>query len=802
MKRSMAIITGLTLLVGLVWIVAAGRDTAVGHYTEISEKSVELFNNETIVSQNIELLSQIGGSASAVTIEGNYVYVGMGSRLFIFDIVSNQPDPLLVGQTDILPGDVMEVAVTSGYAYVATNDGSGNSPLVIIDISDSSNPFLVGNYDTLGSVENLVISGSYAYIADGVDGLRILDISNPAHLTEVGFYDTPDSALNVVLDGNYVYIADKSSLRVIDVSDKANPTEAGFFIFSTSAWVDDLTMSNASLYVGVGSDLFILDVSDPVNPSQIGAYTAYAITDVEVSGSYAYIVGYCGLDIVDISDQSNPQQAEFYAITASTWALALAGDHAYVANSMAGLKVIDISDPLIPTAVSSYATHPGKAYNLDIANNFAYILNGVGDICSANLQIMDVSNPVQPIAMGSYTSFKGMQTVAASGAFAFVVDGHGQIIVLDISDPAHPTDIYNISLSGAVKALEIVDDIAYIVDSTGFRILDVADPINYVELGFFANSYGDDAVIRVQNGYAYVADANGLSVINVLDFANPTEIGIRPAAWSYVSSVDVADNFVYIVTGWHDGFLRILDVSDPTSPTEINSVGTSGTAAGVTIANDLVYVADGESGLRTFNVANPSNITEIGYYDTPGFAYDVAVVDDNIYIADSGLFTLKFFAISSIVTPIQGGTLVFSDTQNLPTTIQVPPGAVTDTTTLVYTPLMTPSNPSDLLFAGHAFDLAAYQSGLEKLDFNFQQPVTVTIHYSDADVASVGSETQLILTYWDGNDWVDAATTCTPISVYNRDMDNNILSVPICHLSSYALFGAEAQKVYLPIVIR
>jgi hypothetical protein len=82
--------------------------------------------------------------------------------------------------------------------------------------------------------------------------------------------------------------------------------------------------------------------------------------------------------------------------------------------------------------------------------------------------------------------------------------------------------------------------------------------------------------------------------------------------------------------------------------------------------------------------------------------------------------------------------------------------------------------------------------------FTFEEPVTITIHYTNADVAGL-DENALVLEYWDEgtSSWADAA--CGP---YDRHPDEDWLAVPICHLSRFALFGEEQQKVYLPLVIR
>lgn len=149
------------------------------------------------------------------------------------------------------------------------------------------------------------------------------------------------------------------------------------------------------------------------------------------------------------------------------------------------------------------------------------------------------------------------------------------------------------------------------------------------------------------------------------------------------------------------------------------------------------------------------------------------------------------------ITPTEPSTLVYTDTRGL-TTIQVPAGAVTETITLGYIPVETITGTSGFVFAGHAFDLNAYQNGTLRLpSFAFSGSVTVTIYYTDADVAGL-DESTLVLEYWDevASVWQDAA--CGP---YVRHPDENWLAVPICHLSRFALFG-EGHAIYLPLVLR
>lgn len=120
---------------------------------------------------------------------------------------------------------------------------------------------------------------------------------------------------------------------------------------------------------------------------------------------------------------------------------------------------------------------------------------------------------------------------------------------------------------------------------------------------------------------------------------------------------------------------------------------------------------------------------------------------------------------------------------------------MTESTTLVYTPVDTATALSGFSFAGHAFDLDAYRNGTLLPGFTFSGSVTVTLHYSDADVAGL-DEDSLVLEYWNGSAWVDAAC-----GDYDRHPGENWLAVPICHLSRFALFE-RTYTVYLPLLLR
>jgi len=237
-------------------------------------------------------------------------------------------------------------------------------------------------------------------------------------------------------------------------------------------------------------------------------------------------------------------------------------------------------------------------------------------------------------------------------------------------------------------------------------------------------------------------------------------------------------------------------------------------------ANELDWKGDGIIITGSHNIwANPDFVDPVNgdYHLGPGSAaidagINAGVITDidgdlRIYGTGPDLGADEFVPppISTTLTFDSGtaslpASLVYTDTQSLPTRLDFPAGAVSHPTDVWLRPTFATS-PAGFAFAGHAFELTAYQGGSAQLDLAFNKPVTVTIHYSEADVRPVSDEEQLRLRWWDGDEWLDAVQTCDLASTYTRDLDNNVLSVAICHLSQFALYGPTNQ-VYLPIILR
>jgi hypothetical protein len=143
-----------------------------------------------------------------IAVAGDRVYASYSNRLRIID-VHDPSVPTIVGTFRTQAG-IRSLAVRGTCAYVGDVVG-----LYILDVTDAANPIqgslfrLPGPPDALPdpSLHDAVVSGRYAYLADGSRGIRILDISDPRDPVEVGFYERVGTAVSVALEGPYIFVA-------------------------------------------------------------------------------------------------------------------------------------------------------------------------------------------------------------------------------------------------------------------------------------------------------------------------------------------------------------------------------------------------------------------------------------------------------------------------------------------------------------------------------------------------------------------------------------------------------------------
>jgi len=594
-----------------------------------------------------QVIGQSGGWTRAVAVQGQYAYAGIGSRVVVVDI--SDPGSLReAGSSSRLPHNVQDIALSGKYAYVAAGAGG----LRVLDISDPARLVEIGSWASPGFARGVAVSGSYAYLADGPFGLRIIDVSNPAQPREAASAFVLQNACKVRVDGQYAYVA------------------------------------------AAGAGLLTVDVSNPAQPAEratarVGGY-AY---DLAVGDGYAYVAaGWEGLQVLNVADPTRPAPAAGLKLPGWAFGIALAKGHAFVADSLKGLRTVDISDPQHPAEIGSLEWYSALAYSVALAGDLAFVADG-----QWGLHAIDVSNPSQPSRAGFYGAMAHASNVAISGDLAYVAAGFSGFRVLDISDLTRPRELGAYGDGQSYFTHVWVDrNIAYVTSilgaSWGLHVLDVSDPSRPRQITDFLPSIGQVHDLAVANGIAYLACEHEMVVLDVSDPSHPIEKYILPLSNEFgafdvplvvsgtraymglhgVQIIDLSDSLRPVLLGSYlqdvgglavqgdivyvsrGGTLSAVDVSNPANPTEIISFSGSGMPTGVAVLGNRLYVAAGNGGLDVFDLSDPRSPALASSVKTPGNAHGLAVQGSTVYVADeSGGLTILQEGSNATAAPAQ-----------------------------------------------------------------------------------------------------------------------------------------------------
>jgi hypothetical protein len=171
--------------------------------------------------------------ANNIVIAGTYAYITTDRELVIVNI--NDPlNPKIVNRTG--PPAVRHphaIAVQFRYGFLVDDDG-----LKVFDLTEPERAHLVeGAIVSLADARDVYLARTYAYVADGKDGVAIVDVKQPAtprldqvYNAEGKLNDTHQIKVAMTNASLFAYVADgKNGLRILQLtSPETMPTYAGF----------------------------------------------------------------------------------------------------------------------------------------------------------------------------------------------------------------------------------------------------------------------------------------------------------------------------------------------------------------------------------------------------------------------------------------------------------------------------------------------------------------------------------------------------------------------------------------------
>jgi YD repeat-containing protein len=484
--------------------------------------------------------------AQCIAASGTYAYVGTSGCLLVID-VADPGCPHVVGELDTFWGiDGMHLYGTTLYA-------GGYLRFSIIDVADPTNPRLIGSLQPPGHANDVVVSGTHAYLIGGT--FYSVDISDPQHPILVG--STPaDDGREAVVFGDYVLTVSMSSFagfQSIDIADPEHPVVVGQTLTGGSGL--GIALSNTCALVASGFDLHVVDVTNPIGAPLVAALPTPWPADLAIQGTNLYAaVGWDGFEVIDLADPRNPQISAILPLSGMTTTIAVAGPYAYAVGRY--FDVIDIQSATPFVAASLSLWYPR---DVALAGNYAYVTAG-----DSGVAVVDIADPLHPALLGYVPTFGWTYAIQVRGSHAYLLDEIRGLLIADISNPEDP-QIVGALPAGSVmpdlrSSLAVSGDYLYVGRNVpgALHVVDVSHPRSPWIAGKVDLMYGVQAVTAV-GALAYVANCGGLQIVDASDPARPRILGDAEIPWD-ATCVAVNEFQAYVGQSPGDEELRVLEL--------------------------------------------------------------------------------------------------------------------------------------------------------------------------------------------------------------------------------------------------
>ena len=157
--------------------------------------------------------------------------------------------------------------------------------------------------------------------------------------------------------------------------------------------------------------LEIINVTDPHHPFEMTNYTGDNVFGMCSDGQYAYLSCSSGLRVLNMTDPMNPTLESLVAMSSSGEEMCLAGNLACVIDFEEGITFFDVSNPAIPSYVSSI-NDAMISLDVSIEGNTAFLAGFEG------IYSIDIENPESPEVFDKW-NFNYLQAVGSSPGFCY-----------------------------------------------------------------------------------------------------------------------------------------------------------------------------------------------------------------------------------------------------------------------------------------------------------------------------------------------------------------------------------------------
>lgn len=388
-------------------------------------------------------------------------------------------------------------------------------------------------------------------------------------------------------------------------------------------------------------------------------------------------ITYTRLDPVFVTlDEIRSSKAEFEAPRAleNPGAIYYYNNKIYVGERSAGIHVIDNSDPSNPTPINFIAI-PGNE-SFAIKNGILYASNYVDllainlannqtvgrtqnvfpalweDLQNNRIAVSYVENEVtEELDCDSYTIYYQSEDgrffdIAADGFFA----GNAEILTNSIGGAENSNSNSGTGIGGSMARFTIVGDYLYAIDQYSMDVFSLSDPQQPVAVSTVEIGWGIETIFPYQDKL-FIGSVSGMFIY---DNSNPAAPSLL-SSFQHARACDpvfVKDNYAYVTLrsgNTCDGFINqldLVDITDLANPV-LKKTFPMQNPHGLSIANDNLFLCEGEFGLKSFDITDPTVLgshqldheTDLHAFDAISLNWDSKLL---LVIGEGGFFQYDF----------------------------------------------------------------------------------------------------------------------------------------------------------------
>lgn len=351
-----------------------------------------------------------GGTQDALDVfaVGDYAYLCDGAIMTILNI-SNPSSPSFVGSYTA-SSTVRHVNVDGNYAYLSTANNSAE--LTIVNITNPASPTTAATVNLADANDgySTFVTGGYAYVGrqldttGGTGELYIVDVANPNSPVVRGNLNLSGSVNNVKVSGNYAYLAttvDTQEMVVANVTNKNAPSIVTSYNAPGTADANDLGIDGTLLYLvtssnASGAEVYVFSIATPGAPALQDTYeVGGSVTGVSSVPDYLFLstaISGRQFIVIDAATPSNLQlEAELSLGANANDVKTKVGNHAYVASASNTQELMVIG----PAQISSYlasGTYESSTFDAAVSAAYNYLTFSISEPAGTDVRFQIATN--------------------------------------------------------------------------------------------------------------------------------------------------------------------------------------------------------------------------------------------------------------------------------------------------------------------------------------------------------------------------------------------------------------------------